>query len=232
MPERPVRQRPFRAPEKRGPPKRYYFTAFMLDKPVGIQKVTERRACSQGAGTTLSAMQFLPSRTPVRLGACALLALLSIGLHSTALAQWKWRDGKGHVQYSDLPPPSTVAEQDILQRPAGAGRRATAPTEAPATMAPSSAAAPASGPRTSDPELEAKRRKAEQDEAAKRKAEEDKQAAARAENCKRAQAQQKALDDGIRMARVNAKGEREVMDDKARAEESRRMREVMSTDCK
>lgn len=174
-------------------------------------------------------MQFLPSSTPAKLGACALLALLSIGLNSSALAQWKWRDGKGHVQYSDIPPPATVAEQDILQRPAGAGRRA--PMQG-TTQAAAAASAPASGPRTTDPELEAKRRKAEQDEAAKRKAEEDKQAAARAENCSRAKAQQRALDDGMRMARVNDKGEREILDDKARAEESRRTREIITSDCK
>lgn len=174
-------------------------------------------------------MQFLPSSTPAKLAACALLALLSIGLNSAALAQWKWRDGKGHVQYSDIPPPATVAEQDILQRPAGAARRA--PMQG--TPAPTAPAAPAaSGPKTTDPELEAKRRKAEQDEAAKRKVEEDKQAAVRADNCNRAKAQQRALDDGIRMARVNEKGEREILDDNARAAESKRTREIITSDCK
>ena len=174
-------------------------------------------------------MQFLPSRTSSRLGACALLALLSIGLHSTAFAQWKWRDGKGHVQYSDIPPPGTVAEQDILQRPAGAARRAPMQST-PAEATP--AAAGASGPKLVDPELEAKRRKAEQDEAAKRKAEEEKIAAARAENCTRAKGQLKGLEDGIRMARTNANGEREILDDKARADETRRTRDIIASDCK
>ena len=175
-------------------------------------------------------MQFLPSRRAARLGACALLALLSVGLNSTAFAQWKWRDGKGHVQYSDLPPPGSVAEQDILQRPNGAGRRA--PMQATqGAAAPASAATAASGPK-GDPELEAKRRKAEQDEAAKRKAEDDKIAAGKAENCNRAKGQQRALDDGLRLSRVNEKGEREVLDDKQRADESRRTREIIASECK
>jgi len=174
-------------------------------------------------------MQFLPSRTSARLGACALLALLSIGLHSAAFAQWKWRDAKGHVQYSDIPPPGSVAEQDILQRPAGSARRA--PMQGtPAEATPASA--PASGPKLVDSDLEAKRRKTEQDEAAKRKVEEDKLAAARAENCIRAKGQLKALEDGIRMARANANGEREILDDKARAEETKRTRDVVASDCK
>lgn len=174
-------------------------------------------------------MQFLPSRTSARLGACALLALLSIGLHNAAFAQWKWRDGKGHVQYSDIPPPGNVADSDILQRPAGSARRA--PMQgAPAEAAPASGAA--SGPKLVDPDLEAKRRKTEQDEAAKRKAEEDKVAAARADNCHRAKGQLKALEDGIRMSRTSASGEHEILDDKARAEETRRTRDIVASDCK
>lgn len=230
MPEHPVGPDPSRQRRNAADPKRYFFTAFVLDKPPGTQTVTERRACSQVPGTTLSAMQCLPSRTPAKLGACALLVLLSIGLNSTALAQWKWRDGKGHVQYSDIPPPSTVAEQDILQRPNGAGRRA--PVAAVEATAAAPAGSAASGPRTTDPDLEAKRKAEDEKQAAKRKAEEDKQAAARAENCRRAQAQQRALDDGMRIARVNAKGEREILDDKGRAEESSRARAIISSDCK
>jgi hypothetical protein len=36
-----------------------------------------------------------------------------------AQTQWKWRDKTGRTQYSDLPPPSAVPEQDILARPRG-----------------------------------------------------------------------------------------------------------------
>jgi len=85
--------------------------------------------------------------------------------------------------------------------------------------------------RASDPELEARRKKAEQEVADKKKAEDAKVAAARADNCSRAKEQMRTLDSGMRMARTNAKGEREVLDDAARAAETARARNVVASDC-
>ncbi|MEO8061006.1 MAG: DUF4124 domain-containing protein, partial [Burkholderiales bacterium] len=146
--------------------------------------------------------------------------------------QWKWRDKNG-VQYSDLPPPSGVAEADILQRPSAATRKSNAPLAA----APASAAsgAPVLAPKTVDSELEAKHKKAEEEAAAKRKAdekaEETRVAAAKADNCTRAQAQLRTLDSGVRLAQLNEKGERIVMDDTARASESKRARDMIAQNC-
>jgi hypothetical protein len=170
-------------------------------------------------------MHFDPSRSLFRLGAAALAATLALGSGS-AWAQWKWRDKDGRVQYSDIPPPASVTEQQILQRPSN-----HTPRRAP-VVAPNASAASAPGAKAPENELDAKRRKVEEDEKAKRKAEEDKQKAAMAENCTRARANLKALEDGMRMARVNDKGEREIMDDKARADEAKRMRDIVASDCK
>jgi hypothetical protein len=153
--------------------------------------------------------------------------LLGATLAMPAAAQWKWRGQGGQIQYSDLPPPSGVAEQDILQRPTAQQRRLAAAPAASAASAPGMAA-----PKGVDPELEAKRKKAEQEQVAKNKVEDDKLAAARAENCVRAKGHMKTLDDGIRIARTNEKGEREILDDKARAQEAKRTREIIATDCK
>jgi len=184
-------------------------------------------------------MTFARPHTIARLAALALGALLTLSLSSPAFAQWKWKDKSGRVQYSDLPPPPAVSDADILQRPSGSVRKggpAFAPSSAQAAvaaMSASAASAPASGPSQAvEPELEAKRKKAAEEETAKRRAEEEKQKAARAENCQRAKAQLRALDDGMRMARVNEKGEREVLDDKGRAEESKRARDIVGSDCK
>ena len=159
-----------------------------------------------------------------------LAAALGLTLALPASAQWKWRDKTGHTQYSDLPPPPGVPEADILQRPAGtnATRRA-APVAAPASAA---SAAPLTAARASDPELEARRKKAEQEVADKKKADEAKLAATKADNCARAKDQMRTIDSGQRMARINAKGEREVLDDAARAAETQRTREVMASECK
>lgn len=151
-------------------------------------------------------------------------------------AQWKWRDKGGRVQYSDLPPPSGTAEADILSRPAGAQRRGQM---APVPVAPEAAAsavagasAPALQPRVVDAELEAKRKKTEQDQAAKNKELERQLAVAKADNCQRAKSNLATLDSGIRMARVNQKGEREFLDDAQRASERKRTQDLIAADCK
>jgi hypothetical protein len=40
------------------------------------------------------------------------------------------------------------------------------------------------------------------------------------------------MESGQRMARVNEKGEREVLDDRGRAEEMRQARSVIASDCR
>ncbi len=159
----------------------------------------------------------------------ALAALIGLAVALPATAQWKWRDKRGQTQYSDLPPPPGVPESDILQRPGAGGARRAPVATAPASAA---SAAPLLAARASDPELEARRKKAEQEVADKKKAEDAKIAATRADNCVRAKDQLRTLDSGIRIARVDAKGEREVLDDAARAAEGRRMRDVIASECK
>lgn len=183
-------------------------------------------------------MTFARSPRIVRLAAVTAAALFAFGLSQPAAAQWKWKDKSGRVQYSDLPPPPNVGDADILQRPSGSAARKPPPfaaNSAQAAAAAMAASAAASGPEAGakgvEPELEAKRRKSAEEEAAKRRAEEEKQKAAKAENCQRAKANLRALDDGMRMARVNEKGEREILDDKARAEETKRTRDVIASDC-
>ena len=183
-------------------------------------------------------MKFARSPRIVRLAAVTAAALFAFGLSQPAAAQWKWKDKTGRVQYSDLPPPPNVSESEILQRPSGASARKPPPfaaNSAQAAAAAMAASAAASGPdgaaKGVDPELEAKRRKAAEEEGAKRRAEEEKQKAAKAENCQRAKGQLRALEDGMRMARVNEKGEREILDDKGRAEETKRARDVVASDC-
>ena len=163
-----------------------------------------------------------------------LAAALALTLALPVSAQWKWRDKSGQTQYSDLPPPAGVADQDILQRPVVGKRKAPAVTAAsvPASGASGPAAAPQLAAKASEPELEAKRKKAEQEEATKKKAEETRQAAVRAEACTRAQGNLRTFDAGVRVSRTNDKGEREYLDDATRAAEARRAREIITTQCK
>ncbi len=169
-------------------------------------------------------------RMSLRLGLCVLLMAMGAAVSLPAAAQWKWRDKAGQVQYSDLPPPASTPEANILQRPAPSASARPAPNAA--SGAASAASAPPPAPKLGDPELEAKRKKAEEEEARKKKIEESRVAATQAENCSRARSQLAALEQGQRIVRYNAKGEREYLDDKGRADEIQRARGVMATDCK
>ena len=159
-------------------------------------------------------------------------AALWLGLSGPAQAQWRWKDKAGQMHASDQPPPPDILDKDILQRP----RNAPAPLPFPSSGGSAAAApvaAPASGPPSKlETEVEARRQKAEQDERAKKKAAEDANAATRAENCSRARQSIANYESGQRVARVNAQGEREILDDKARAEELQRARALASSECK
>lgn len=154
------------------------------------------------------------------------LVVLALGLLPPAQAQWKWRDQTGQINVSDRPPPRDVPQKDILARPLPELRRAAEPASAASAPARPEVRAPV------DRELEARKRAADQEQAARLKAEADKAAVDRAENCRRARGHVAALESGQRIARLNESGEREVIDDKGRADELRRAREVIASDCR
>jgi hypothetical protein len=166
-----------------------------------------------------------------------LRAFIGVGLAmllaaGPAAAQWKWKDGRGQVVVSDTPPPRDVPEANVLQRPDMMVRRTSA--QAASASAPASAAAGGEvvAKAKVDPELEARKKKSEQEQTDRAKAEEEKVALQRAENCKRARAHMSSLDSGMRLSRTNEAGEREILDDKQRAEEAARTRQVITSDCR
>jgi hypothetical protein len=175
-------------------------------------------------------------RSPTRpASAAALVLTLLCSLCAPAHAQWQWKDKNGQVTASDRPPPKHVVDKDIISRPDTRRAPPVGPAVAPALApppapAPAPALVPAKGPL--ETELETRKRNAEQEQTTKNQAEDQRVAEQRAENCRRARSHQSALDSGQRIARTNEKGEREVLDDKARADEIRRAREVIASDCK
>jgi hypothetical protein len=162
----------------------------------------------------------------------AFLALLCIATLGTAHAQWKWRDAKGNVQYSDLPPPPGTPDKDILARPQVVRPHiVVSPPGVPASAA--SAPRPAA-PGPSKAELEAAaRQKQEQDQqAAKQKEDERRVAQQRRENCTRAQANLRDLQSGGRIARIDDKGERVFMSEAQIAAEAGRARDLIASECR
>jgi hypothetical protein len=152
----------------------------------------------------------------------ALIALCFVA--APADAQWTWRDKSGQINASDRPPPRDIPDKDILSRPNPNASR----------VPPAAAASGASAPplKPLDREIETKKRAADQEQAAKTKAEEERVAAQKAENCRRARAHMAALESGQRIARTNEKGEREILDDRGRADEMRQAREVIASECR
>jgi hypothetical protein len=177
---------------------------------------------------------------------------LACALPLIAWSQYQWIDKDGRKVFSDRPPPSDVPAAKVLRSPKGQAAApapvsdtaaAPSPTStSPAAAAAASAAANAasaaraagSAPKLTgkDKELEDKKKQAEAAAAAKKKEEEAKYAEAQADNCKRAKSSKMAFDSGQRITRMNEKGEREVLDDKQRAEEAARLDGVIARDCK
>jgi hypothetical protein len=82
-----------------------------------------------------------------------------------------------------------------------------------------------------DREIEAKLRQQQLADAQKKAADEDARQAKIAENCERLRAYQRTLEGGFRIARVNAAGQKEVMDDPTRAAEIERTRAEIGQQC-
>lgn len=170
-----------------------------------------------------------------------ILALASGSLALPALAQWQWIDKDGRRVFSDRGPPAGIPVKSILKQPGVTNTVQPGPKSAMTATGSDSAAPAASAPGSKtnapqllskDTELEAKKKKAEEEAAAQKKAEEEKQAKAREESCRQAQKGLVTMQSGVRVSTTNAHGEREFMDDATRAAETKRLQGIADSDCK
>jgi hypothetical protein len=169
-----------------------------------------------------------------------ILAVAGGAFSATALAQWQWIDKDGRKVYSDRSPPADIPEKNILKMPRGGKGKSgmvAVPDEA-ATASAATASAPATKTAINTPkltgkdaQLEAKKKQAEDEEAAKKQAEQEKVAKAKADNCERAKKSLAGFQSGQRVPYTNAKGERDYMDDNARAAEVKRIQGIVASDC-
>ncbi|MGD9586561.1 MAG: DUF4124 domain-containing protein [Brachymonas sp.] len=145
--------------------------------------------------------------------------VLAASAATGAFAQWAWIDHAGHKVYSDRPPPSSVPAKNILRRP-GAGSHGlhTVVSRTAASAVPHAAASKPAGGNT--------------EEEARKKAAAEKEAKVKADNCQRAQSYRNTLQSGYRVSTMNAKGERIIMDDAAKAAELKRAEEAIAANCK
>jgi len=171
--------------------------------------------------------RYTAAMTPLR--ALTLACLLAVP--ALAGAQWMYLDKDGRKVFSDKAPPPETPPGKILRQP---GMKKPAADAAQADVPAQAATAAASAPKISgkDKELEQRRKQAEAAEAEKNKAQAEAQARTQAENCTRARQMKATYDSGQRIARTNAKGEREILDDAQRASEVKRIDGIIAADCK
>jgi hypothetical protein len=164
----------------------------------------------------------------IRHAGCLLTCVL---LAAPAAAQWAWRDENGRLVFSDRPPPAGVKAEHIVRQPAA--QPAPPPVTGDADGAKAGAKGePKAGSKTiADRELEFRKRQQERADAERKQAEEQAQAARKAQDCERARGYLRSLEEGQRIARTDAQGNREILDDAQRAAEIQRMREVVARSC-
>lgn len=167
-------------------------------------------------------------------------ALIAITAHAQV---YKWHDADGRLHFGDQPPPGVTATQ-LRGGPAPAPLAAEDTDDAaidddmrdeeqPAQATPPALTQESAPVRaTAEEAAEAMRAEREKARAEKAQAEAERQREQMlAENCQRARNQLTALEGGQRMARFNERGEREVLDDAARAQEVTRMQEFIDANC-
>ncbi|HJU22373.1 MAG TPA: DUF4124 domain-containing protein [Casimicrobiaceae bacterium] len=129
------------------------------------------------------------------------LSWVAIGYAAGASAAlYKWTDAQGHVVYSDQPPNADVKTEQLRAAPPPAN--------------------PNAAKELAQRDAEFKKRKADAEAASAKAAKEQATSEQRKESCAQARGNLKQLTESqLALYRYNEKGEREIMDDDARARE-------------
>lgn len=180
----------------------------------------------------------------VRERAVWILALAAALAAGPAAAQYQWRDASGTMHFSDRPPPASVHTRDVVRQPGP--RAASAAPAAPAVAAAATAAtnrseaqpapdkplASGASPTAADRELAFRKRQLERAQAERKLAERSEQLERQARACDEARAYQRTLESGMRIAQVDAHGEREFLSEQARAQRLATVRRDLQEHCK
>lgn len=155
----------------------------------------------------------------MRLLVSLLMSAAALSVTSQALAGeyiYQWKDKSGQYVYSDNPPPGNIPSRMLRRDAVG---EVSLPAANP------------TAPTTADRDLESKKRQQEQTEKQAKADKDSADAKAKAQNCETAKNQLAALESGQRIARFNAQGEREFLDDAQRSAEVERTRKIIADSC-
>jgi hypothetical protein len=169
------------------------------------------------------------------------VAVVLAGFTSTpSEAQWAWKDGNGRLVYSDRPPPSDIKAANIVRQPSTQALANPAPASGPLDDAGKPSDAKNSDAKTPAPnapktiaerDMEFRKRQQERADSDKKATEEQTKSAAKTAECERARGYMRSLEDGIRITKTDAAGNREFLDDAQRAAEVERTRKIIQSAC-
>lgn len=145
-----------------------------------------------------------------------LITSLCICAVVSAAEIYSWKDKDGRINYSDVPPPAPNQPRTV------GSTEPTQPVRA-------EGAAPR-GP--ADLEVELRKREAEKNQVAAKEQKKLAEAEEGRANCEQARNALSGLESGQRIARFNAAGEREYLDDAQIAAEIERARKAVASWCK
>ncbi|MEO8330947.1 MAG: DUF4124 domain-containing protein [Gallionella sp.] len=154
---------------------------------------------------------------------CLLVLLMMFGINAYAEVN-KWVDENNRVHYSDQPPPGGDKSKKIRSASdSKVSGDASSGTESNKSGEPKSIA---------EREAELKKKQKEKQEAAGKSAQEKANKEANKENCTNAQSNLKALQSGVRMMEIDAKGERVYLGDEERQRRITKTEKDVSQLCK
>jgi hypothetical protein len=146
---------------------------------------------------------------------------LTVTAMNASAQTYQWKDSAGHTVISDTPPPGSAKEGSRTiggKTPVTNTPGATKPAEAPKTFA--------------EKDMDFKKRQQESAEKSAKDAKDKSLAAEKRDNCDRAQKQVALLESGQRIATLDEKGERRILDEAEQANEMERARRVANESCK
>jgi len=149
-----------------------------------------------------------------------------------AHAQWAWRDANNQLVLSDRPPPASIKAERIVRQPGANAPLAVATPVAPVATPANDTQKPAAGPKSlAERELDFRKRLQERETADKKLAEAAARSSQLAQECQRSRGYLRSLEDGVRVVRDDAQGNRQFLDDEQRRDEIQRLKESIARSC-
>jgi hypothetical protein len=156
----------------------------------------------------------------------ALAAAACVAAPAAAQQLYKYTGPDGKVQYSDRPPPDGAKAEKITGR-------ASSGAPAASTAAAASDAAKPSAPRSlADQEQDFRKRRLEAQEKAAKDGKLAETKRVQDESCATLRTQLSGVQSGARIARINAQGEREVLEEDGIQREAQRLQREIAAACK